>query len=169
MKRAITLGIVFLLIGALAVPVLAKGPGKGRWDGRGGAGTGPGWDAPQPGWAPALTEEQQAEVKALYQKHFEETLPMRNEIRAKRAEMRALLLAENLDEEKARAVQKEIQGIRTDLADKRLDLMLELRKIDPNLRFAGGPGFGTKGHRKGGRGHHGMGGYGGYGQGGCWN
>ncbi|MGD8387800.1 MAG: Spy/CpxP family protein refolding chaperone [Desulfobacteraceae bacterium] len=169
MKRAITVGIVFLLVGALTVPVLAKGPAKGRWDGRGGAGTGPCLNAPQPGWAPGLTEEQQARVEALYQKHFEETLPIRNELRAKRAEMRALLLAENLDTEKVRAVQQEIQGIRTVLSDKRLDLTLELRKIDPNLRFAGGPGFGSKGHRRGGRGHQGMGGYGGYGQGGCWN
>lgn len=163
MKRTIMLGIVFLLIGTLAAPVIAKG----RWDGRGGAGTGPCWgDEAQPGWMNGLTEEQQAQVETLHQKHFQETLSIRNELRTKRAEMRALLLAETLDEGKVQGLQKEIQGIRTMLSDKRLELTLELRKIDPDLRFAGESGFGGKGHRGGDRGKRGMGGYG---QGACWN
>lgn len=166
MKRTITFGILFLLMGALAVPVLAKGPGKGRWDGRGSAENAPRWNATQPGWTAGLTEEQQAEVEALHQKHFEATLPVRNEVRAKRAEVRALLLAETLDVENVRALQKEIQSLRATLADKRLELLVELRKIDPSLRFAGGQGFGGKGHRGGARGPSSRGGYG---SGACWN
>ena len=149
MKRTMTIGVILLLAGMLAVPVFAFGPGRGR---TGGAGEGQGQR--QPFCLPNLTEEQQAKVEALFQSHREETMPIHNELRAKRAELRALMLAKTLDEAKVRAVQGEINTLQKDLSNKRLDMQIELRKIDPNARFggrfAGRFGRGGKGGKRGG-------------------
>lgn len=169
MKRSLTIGAVLLLAGTLAVPVFAWGPG--RWSGRGAAGPGACWN--EGGTVgPTLNEEQQARVDALVRGHDEEAGPIRAQLRAKRAQQQALLAGETVDEAQVKALQKEINGLRDRLSDKRTDLLLALKKVDPSLRSAGpvGPG-GKKGAEYGwGRGRHRMGGgYGpGYGPGSCW-
>ena len=172
-KRTMTVATVLLLAGTLAVPVFAWGPGKGRSGGQGKYGPGACWNENRPYGGSNLTEEQQGQLKALHQTHVEATMPIRNKLRAKRAEIRALMLAETLDEAKVRAVQKEINAIQADLADKRIDFQIELRKIDPNASFAGRfAGRGGKGRRGGGRGAQGYEGSGSgssWGPGSCWN
>jgi Spy/CpxP family protein refolding chaperone len=167
MKRTLTTGAILLLVGTLAVPVFAWGPG--RWGGKGGNGPGACWSEGRPYGAATLSAEEQAKVDDLYRKHHEETAPLRERHRAKRAEMRSLLAAETPDEARVRELQKEINGLRADLSDKRTELRLALGKMDPNLRFAGRNGRGGYGHHRYGRGpgRHMSGGYG-PGSGACW-
>jgi zinc resistance-associated protein len=125
-----------------------------------------------------LTEEQRTQLDTLNKKFFDETAQLRNEMWTKSSELRALLNSPNPDADKARALQKEITGLRAQLAEKRLDLELEERKIAPDARY--GSGYGRGGYGKGyGRGYghhmrgHGPGGgyghhMGGYGPGSCW-
>ena len=158
-KLVIVIGI--LMLGAVvAYPVFAHGPGWGRggqmwgngggsdcsrYDGRGFRGT---------------TEEQQAKLDELDQKFFNETADLRGKIWSKRAELGSLLNAQNPDENKIRALQKEISTLKGQMAEKRLTYRLEARKTVP----------GSGGYDRGnGRGHgKGYGGYGGnYGPRGC--
>jgi zinc resistance-associated protein len=183
MKKLITLFGILVLVGAIAVPVLAHGPGWGR-GGHMGWGGGPGQEYCGdygPG-ASNLTEEQRTKLDTLNKKFYDETAQLRNEMWTKSRELSTLLNSPNPDAEKARALQKEITGLRAQLAEKRLDFELEERKIAPDTRYGSGYGRGYGqgygrgygrgyGHHMGGYGHH-MGGsgphMGGYGQGGCW-
>ncbi|MGM0664348.1 MAG: periplasmic heavy metal sensor [Thermodesulfobacteriota bacterium] len=171
MRRAMTIGAVILLAGTLAIPVFAQGPAKGRWAGNPGYGPGACWSGAQAYRGTVLTEEQQAKINELRSRHLAEVTPVRNELWAKSEEMRGLMAAETLDEGRVNALQEEINGLRSDLADKRTEMHIELRKIDPEARFAGRSGrsgYGQKGWGPG-AGKMGRGFKGGYGPGQCWN
>lgn len=177
MKRLVALLGILFLVGAIAVPVLAHGPGWGRGGHMGwGGGPGQGYCADYGPGAGNLTEEQRTKLDTLNKKFYDETAQIRNEMWTKSRELSALLDSANPDSDKARALQKEITGLRSQLAEKRLDFELEERKISPDARYGYGRGYGKGygrgyGHHMGGYGHH-MGGYGphmgGYGPGGCW-
>ncbi|UCB50612.1 MAG: periplasmic heavy metal sensor [Deltaproteobacteria bacterium] len=176
MKRLIALFGILVLVGALAVPVLAHGPGRGRGPHMGwGGGPGQGYCGDYGPGAGNLTEEQQTQLDNLNKKFYDETSQLRDKMWTKSRELSALLDSPNPDADKARALQKEIAGLRAQLAEKRLDFELEERKIAPDARYGYGYGRGyEKGYGRGyggGYGHH-MGGYGhhmgGYGPGGCW-
>jgi zinc resistance-associated protein len=171
MRRAMSIGAIVLVAGTLAVPVLAQGPLKGRWTGKPGYGPGQCLSYGRDYRGAPLTEEQQARVEELRTSHFDETGPLRNELWAKREQMRGLMASETLDEARVKALQKEINTLRSELADKRAEIMIELRKVDPEARFAGR--FGRSGYTRWGRDHgpQGMrqGGGGGYGPGWCRN
>lgn len=192
MKRLIALLGILVLVGAIAVPVLAHGPGWGKGQHMGWGG-GPGYGSCGdygPG-SSNVTEEQRTKLDTLHKKFYDDTAQLRNDMWTKSQELRALLNSPEPDAEKARALQKEITGLRSQLAEKRLDFELEERKVAPDARFGSGYGRGSGkgygrgyGHHMGGHGpgmgygHH-MGGYGpgmgygqhmgGYGPGGaCW-
>jgi len=171
MKRLlITVGVV-LLIGAVAVPVMAKGQKWGRGQqmmGYGGGGPGSCWSYGS--GASELTKEQQAQLEKLHQKFYDETAQLRTQLLTKSGELNILLSTSNPDVEKARALQKEISDLRAKMAQERLNLQLEARKISPDTRIGMGYGRGYGrhmrgyGYGKGGYGHH----MGGYGPGSCW-
>jgi zinc resistance-associated protein len=188
MKKTVTVAGILLLVAAVAVPVLAYGPhwGKGRPMHGYGQGESGGYPQYGPGYA-SLTEEQRSELDALRQKFYEDMVPLRDEVRAKRAELNTLLHTAEPDVERAKVLQQEISALRAKMAEARLDFALEARKIDPNARFGMGPGreWGpgkwrgprSQGYGPGyghyGPGYHGrhMRGYGpgmGYGPGYCW-
>jgi zinc resistance-associated protein len=152
MKRFAILAGAILLVAVSSYPVLAWGP-------RGG---GPGYCRQDSQRVNTLTQEQQEKLDQVNQKFYQETAGMRESLWAKRAELRENLNAPNPDEEKVRALQKEISDLNTQLADKRLESELEARKIAPEgTNYAGrynrgqGSGYGKRG--------------GGYGPGSCWN
>jgi Spy/CpxP family protein refolding chaperone len=161
-----TLGIA-LLIATLAVPVFAFAYDWGRghhmvgpW-GRGGY-----YERDYGN----ITEEQRGRLAELDRKFYDETANLRNEVWTKSGELNVLLNSPNPDLEKAKALQKEISDLRTMLDEKRLSYELEVRKIDPDLRFGRGYGRGYYGHHMEGYGP-GMGSgwhRGGYGFGTCW-
>ncbi|MBN2124816.1 MAG: Spy/CpxP family protein refolding chaperone [Deltaproteobacteria bacterium] len=187
MKKLITVVGIGLLIAAVAAPVLAYGPGGGRGRqsmgyAQGVAGNCPGYR----GWNADLTDEQRAQLDQIHQKFLDETASIRNDLWAKQGQMRTLMGTSNPDAEKAKALQKEIFELKAKMAEKRIDLALEARKIDPDARFGMGQGaWGSGRHMRGagpganpdcqgwgqGRGKGmGAGGHrGGYGPGNCWN
>ena len=179
MKRLMTVGAVILVVTALAMPAFARGPGWGGGPGgRGGQGYGPGsGDCPRSGaWDQNLTDEQKTQLSNLQKKFFDSTAQLRNQMWTKRGELQTLMSSPTPDVDKARALQKELSDLQAKMAQERLSLQLEVRKINPDARFGGwghGPGMGGRGPgMMGGRGHgmgYGRGMGGGYGQGGCCN
>ena len=168
MKRLVTILGILLLVGAIAAPVLAHGPGRGGGQhmmGYGGGGPGSGGDYGR-GYS-NLTEEQQVQLDKLHQKFYDETAQLRIDIMAKSGELNILLNTSNPDVEKAKAIQKEIIDLRGKMAQERLDFQIEARKINPDARLGRGYGPHMKGYGSGmgkGYGRH----MGGYGQGACW-
>ena len=76
-----------------------------------------------------LTPEQVEKMKALRKSFFEKALPLRNDLRSKKFELKALWLQPNVDEEKILAKQKEINALRDQLQEKATRNRLEIRRI----------------------------------------
>jgi len=187
MKKATIIGSAVLLVAVMAWPVLAQGPGYGR----GGYGMGPGYGpgmmhgwgpGMRQGWGPGmgpgsgpgwanLSEEDAKKLEDARQKFYEETKDLVQQIRIKRAELRALMINPASPDEDIISKHKELKELTNQMSEKRLAQRLELRKQFPDLADDFGGGWGQGCGRGGwGRGHgYGRGGYGGgRGQGGCW-
>jgi zinc resistance-associated protein len=160
MKKLVTVLGVLLLMGVMAYPVFARGPGWGRgcsgWGSGGGQGNGPGYCWQDRGGYPVATPEQQQKLNSLDQKFFNETSSLRNNIWNKQNEMTQLLNGENPDTAKLQTLQKELSTLKSQMAEKRLAYRLETRKVAPQGTYGGGYG-------------RGRGGYGGNRGGACWN
>lgn len=179
MKRILTAAGIMTLVAALAIPVLAQGPGPGR--GRMMEGYGPGGTGDQSrygAWAEKLTDEQREQIKKLHQKFYDDTAQLRSQIVAKHSELNILMNTSNPDVQKARSLQKDLSDLKGKMAQERINLQFEMRKINPDARFGmgygrgmGGPGRGMGGFGPGmGGDGPGMGWHrGGFGQGHCWN
>jgi len=168
MKRALTVIGIMVLVAAIAIPVLAQGPGAGR--GRMMQGYGPGDPANCPRYAALedkLTDEQRAQLDKLHQKFFDETAAVRSQMAAKHSELSILMNTSNPDFEKAKALQKEINDLRGKMGQERIKLFAEERKINPDARF--GMGWGRGGMKGGGGMGYGRGMGRGFGGGPCWN
>ena len=172
MKRLLAAAGIMTLVAALAVPVLAQGPGWGG--GRMMQGYGPGGPGDQPrygAWADNLTDVQRDQINKLQQKFYDDTAQLRSQIAAKRSELSILLNTSNPDVQKAKALQKDLSDLNGKMAQERLNLQFEMQKINPDARFGMGYGRGMWGPGRG------MGGYGpamgwhrgGFGPGYCWN
>jgi len=132
--------------------------GYGQQQGKGGCGNGQRWAD--------LTPEQREKMDAERQAFFEATKQNRQDLHAKRLALRAEMAKSNPDTKAAQGLQKEISGIESDLAQKRLAHVMEMRKIDPDAgRGFLGERFG-RGHRGSGH-HYGKGRGMGYGPGNC--
>ena len=171
MKRIVTIAGIVLLVAAIAVPAFSHGRGWGKRHYNMGYGHGgPGYCWQQGSGYENLTEEQRGQLDKLRQKFRDENAQLRDKIRSKSAELNALLSSSNPDPEKATALQKEVSDLRAQMAQNRLSLQLEARKIAPEARFGTGYGRSYGPHMRG----YGPGmGYGehmrGYGPGGCRN
>jgi Spy/CpxP family protein refolding chaperone len=125
-KVATTVGII-ALVAALALPVYAHGRG---WNKAGRAGIGP--EGRQPACVqtmPNLTAEQSAKLTELRTQRDQEAAPIRNEMIAKRAELRNLWLQTNPDEAAIKAKQQEINDLRNKLQSIMTEYRLEAGKI----------------------------------------
>lgn len=157
MKRLFSIAAVILLVGVIAVPLMAQGPGGGKGGSRTygergdfGYGSRPGYDN--------LSTEQRQQMDALHKKFYEDTKQLRKDLRDKRIELHDLLDTDTPDLEKAKAIQSEISSTQAKMAQKRVEFMVEKRKIAPDAGF--GRGFGRRlGFARSG---------GGYGPGSCW-
>ncbi len=135
MRKIVTIGGIVLLVAAIAIPVLAHGPGRGM--GRHMMGYregGPGYGCQYNRGYDRLTEEQRSQLDKLHQRFYDDTAQLRDEIRAKSAELDTLLNSPNPDAERAKALQKEISDLRARIAQNRINLELEERKVAPELR-----------------------------------
>ena len=160
-RLTMVLGIL-LLIGAVAVPVMARGPGwswghhmMGYW------GSGPEYGGDNYG---SLTSEQRSRLDALDSKFYDQTRDLRDQIWTKSGELDTVLNSATPDLDKAKALQKEISELRARLDETRLTYELEARKIVPDQRLGYGYG-GWYGHHMGPYYGHMMG----YGPGYCWD
>ncbi|WP_319522199.1 periplasmic heavy metal sensor [uncultured Desulfosarcina sp.] len=107
---------------------------------------------------PNLTPEQREQLDAERKAFFEGTHKDRQDLRAKRLALRSEIAKSELDINAAKGLQKEISRMQADLDMKRLDHIVNVRKIDPDA----GRGFFGKGR---GNGHHGSGHHSGKGRG----
>jgi len=161
MKRLFVLLGSVLLISALAVPLLAHGPGftrgsqmMGPW------GTDSGYCGQNERGYGNLTEEQRSTLKELDRKFYNETETIRNDIMDLSHSLHALLNNADPDPEKAKTLQKSLSELRAKMDEKRLAYRLDARKVIPGLRSRSRYGWGR--HHK--RGYSsGM-----YGPGSCW-
>jgi Spy/CpxP family protein refolding chaperone len=159
-KLFVVLGSV-LLVSALAVPLMAHGPGftrglhmMGPW------GSDSGYCGQYEGGYGNVTEEQRSRLQELDRKFYNETEPLRNEMMALSDELNTLLNSADPDSEKAKMLQKRLSELRAKMDEKRLAYTLESRTIIPELRSR---------HRYGWGRHHTRGyGSGMYDPGSCW-
>lgn len=151
MKKMVIALVVVVTMAASGMAI-AQGWGGGR-----GMGMGYGPPAGAPGAGPSgpalnLSPEQTQKMQALQEKHFKETIPLRNELMAKQMELRTLWGQTTPDEAKILAKQKEINALRAQLQELGTKYRLEMRQmLTPEQQAQGnayggfGPGFGKRG------------------------
>ena len=134
-KKLIT---VLALVGIVGIGTYAFA----HWDGgysnfgrmHGGPGMHQGYSgSPGYGYPSDLKDE---EFKALDKERvafIKETDKIRQSLYSKELELRSELLKENPDADKATGLQKEISELEAKLDQKRLDHMIKVRKINPNI------------------------------------
>ncbi len=79
-----------------------------------------------------LSEEDQAKINELRQKHFEATESLRSERDVKRFALRSELAKQNPDNQAALELQRELSALNADLGQKRIEHIIEMKKINPN-------------------------------------
>lgn len=119
-------------------------------------------DCPYGRQAANLTDEQRTKLDAERQAFFEATKTERQDLYAKRLELRAEMAKRSPDMKKASGLQKEVSDLQAKLDQKRLTHVMKMREIAPDA----GMGFSKGGRGMRGQGHgpgHGTG----YGPGCC--
>ncbi len=115
MKKALIILALVLAVVVLAVATWA-GPWGGKFYGRGPAITN-------------LTPEQQQKIIALQQAHLERITPIQEQLFKKKMELRNLWAAQNPDQSKINAVQKEIFDLIDKLRQESVKLRSEILKV----------------------------------------
>ena len=144
----------FALVG-LTINAFAHG---GRSWGGGWGHHGQGWHhqgAYGPGYNDQLTEEEYRQFDQKREAFFKETQELRSNLYEKERELQNELAKDEPDASKASRLQKEISELQAQFDQKRIDHMIEMRKVIPNI---------GRGYMQGGP----MMGYGSYGSGYCW-
>ncbi len=162
--KKLTLTVMALLIaGIVATSAFGFGWGRGP-----GFGFGPCARGEFGGYAGVdLTADQKTKLSEIRDAHFKDVQPLREQMWAKRDELRKLWLEANPDQAKITATQKEMRSLRDQMQDKMTAYRLSALKVltpeqQEKIRTLGaGRGFGP------GRGHHGYAGCQG-GPGGRW-
>ena len=92
------------------------------------------------GWGAStdLSEEDIQKLEVERKAYFEETKDLRREVYQKRLELASEMAKQNPDPAKAAAIQKAISDTQAQLAQKHLDHLFRVRKINPDLAM----GFG---------------------------
>ncbi len=121
MKKVTLTLLAALLVAAVATSAFGfgRGPGYGpcaRGDFQGPAGLN-------------LTADQSAKLKEMREAQWQEMKPLRDQMFAKRDELRKLWLQPTLDQEKIVAAQKEMRVLRDQMQDKMTAFRLEAAKV----------------------------------------
>jgi len=154
MKKIIKITGITLLIAVLAVPALVWAQGRGR----GGAQR---VNKIVQERLANLTPEQQEklkELKELRKKFTNKTADTRNEMMKKYIDLRAIIQSDKPDVGDAKAIQKDISKLQAKIAQARIELIIEAKKIAPDRPFGRGfrKGAGMRGMRRGMRPNKGM-------------
>jgi len=122
MKKNIIIGMAVVFTLALVISTaMAFGPGHGR--GMSGC---PGCGVPP---VSNLTAEQTTKIQALQQKNLTEITPLREQLFAKRTELRTLWTSQNPDQAQIKALQQDMLDINAQLQEKANNARLEMSKI----------------------------------------
>lgn len=130
-----------LLIAAFVIIVMTAGVSADMGRGQGYRGQmhhGQGWHHGgygAPGWGAFgnLSEEDIKKLDEERQAFFEATKDLRREVYQKRLELASEMARQNPDPARAAAIQKEISDTKARLAQKHLDHLFRIRKINPDL------------------------------------
>ena len=98
-----------------------------------------------------LSEEEVAKLDEERSAFFKATQDLKQNSYQKRLELNSELAKKSPDPKKAKAIQKELSGLKGQLDQKRIEHRIRMNKISPDLGQMG-PGFGHKS-----RGFHGRG------------
>ena len=148
MKRnTLVIAGIALFVSIAAVTAFAHGPGWGR---------GGGWGHHGPGWHhrgdygqrydDQMSKEEYKQWEQQKETFFTETQDMRANLYEKERELQNELAKSEPDASKASGLQKEISELQAQLDQKRIDHMIEMRKLNPNAGsgfIAGGPMMGS--------------------------
>ena len=122
MKKNIIIGMAVVFTLAMVISTaMAFGPGHGR--GMSGC---PGCGVPP---VSNLTAEQTTKIQALQQKNLTEITPLREQLFAKRTELRTLWTSQNPDQAQIKALQQDMLDINAQLQEKANNARLEMSKI----------------------------------------
>lgn len=137
MKKLTTVLAILIFSGMVAAPVFA-GPGNRYFCpyGEGPRASGPGDSGSN------LTAEQIDQLQKLLKTYVDETSELRSTLWDKRSELDAIMVTSAPDSTKAMALQKEISDIKANLAQKRLEYQLNVKKVAPDVGFVPAPGSG---------------------------
>jgi hypothetical protein len=145
--RNVVIVFTSIVLVGFAVNVFAYGGGMtGRCDGRGYKGQGHhhrGGFGPR--YCDQLSEKEVTQLEQAREKFFNSTRGLRDNIFDKKRELRDELAKDEPDAAKASKLQKEISGLQGQFDQKRIDHMLELKKLNPNIGRGYGRGYG-RGH-----------------------
>ncbi len=159
MKRLLNYFFVTLLISALSMPVLAQRYSNDwnrnqRFNQQGQVDRN--WNGNRHQMKMArldLTAEQQEQIDQLYLENQKEMLPLKNELREKKARLRTLNTSANYDKNAVNSLIDEIGELRTNMTKKRTAHRQEIRSLlTDEQRII----FDTRQNRKGGRAGMGM-------------
>ncbi len=120
MAGKVKLWMIGLALIALAGVAFAAGPGYG-W--------GRNEKCPAIGNRLNLTPEQKTKLGELQEKHWKDTISLRNEMQTKRLELRTLWTAPTPDKDKILAKQNELNALRDKLHVMATDFRLDIRKV----------------------------------------
>ena len=76
-----------------------------------------------------LTDDQKTQLKAIWEKYRTDTQPIRDEMKARHEELKAVLTADTVDRAKAHQLTDEISGLRGKMASAGIDKMLDARDV----------------------------------------
>jgi Spy/CpxP family protein refolding chaperone len=133
-KILIVLAMVLVLAGATFVYAVGPGSGPGPRGGCLGFGKGT-----------SLTEEQKTQFQELRQKFHDETAKLREQIWAKRQELRTLWSDSKSDADAILKKEKEVRDLQDQMRDKAVQMKLEARNILTPEQLAESGKFGDPG------------------------
>lgn len=114
-----------------------------------------GWHYGGEGWSSFLSQDEMKRADAERQAFFKGTEDLRQRMYEKELELRTVLVKKDPDVKKAAALQKELSDLEAQFAQRRLEHVINMKKIHPDL----GRGYPGGGMGKG---------YGPCGRGRCW-
>ena len=137
MKNIRNILIILVVVAVAGIGVNAFAHGQRGYGHHGWGDKGPGWHHRGwggPGYGHMMGDLSENEIKKmdeLRSAFFNETEELRQDIYAKELELRSELAKENPDAKKAANLQKEISELESKLDQKRVDHMVQMRKIYP--------------------------------------
>jgi len=120
MKKIVTVVAVIALVAIVASPAMANRAWRGGYGNVAELSGMRGID---------LTAEQTEKLNAMRETQLKDIKPLQDQLYSKSGELRLLWLSKTPDQEKIMALQKEVQNLRNQMAEKATTYRLEARKI----------------------------------------